>query len=232
MQNNTPYSRSKIRNNYKVIIIGDSGVGKTSISQKYSNDAFFESEQHTIGVSYLTKLVKSKGPNEPDRKMCIWDTAGQERFFSIVKMYFKNCRGICCVYDVTDIQSLKNCEKWLDESAKHISATEEKIPIILLGNKYDRVSDSNSNLFGKKEQLIANEILIEEYERKYNITHFHCSAKTGYKIEEAFYYLLSCMLPNEPSDSELVTIAEDEEIMLDNMIHNMTKVKCSKCIIS
>ena len=186
---------------YKIIMLGDSNTGKTSFVQQYSINQFYNKESNTIGVSYITKIIKSPKTNN-QAKVCIWDTAGQDRFFSIVKMYFKFAMGICCVYDITNINSLKNCERWLDESLSHINGNnyenlsqnkdeyeEPKVPILLIGNKIDLVQEKNN--FNEKYR---NKI-IDTYILKYNLVHYECSAKTGENVNEAILELISRMNP-------------------------------------
>ena len=111
---------------YKVIVIGDSGCGKTSISQKYARNFFSGKEENTIGVSYLTKQYKEEETGKI-KKICIWDTAGQERYFSLIKLYFKRARGVICVYDISQLNTLKNCETWLSEIMSYINNLKKRI---------------------------------------------------------------------------------------------------------
>ena len=130
---------------YKVIMIGDSGTGKTSISLQYCLDHFNEKEANTIGVSYLSKYMYQENEDKSDKKLCkicIWDTAGQERFMSIVKLYYKQLNGIFCVYDVNNVTSLFNTEKWINESLS-VHKDPSKVPLILFGNKNDIYDESN-----------------------------------------------------------------------------------------
>ena len=178
---------------YKVIMLGDSGSGKTSIVQQYVLNKFYERESNTIGVSYLTKkLLNTKTKNMA--KLCIWDTAGQDRFFSIVKMYFKFARGICCVYDITRPNTLKNCERWIEEAMKSLPnyPDHNPIPITLIGNKIDLQKSGEFNTLNDKSCIRT----ILELEKKYNLKHFTCSAKTGENIKEAIEYLVWNMEPN------------------------------------
>lgn len=192
---------------YKVIIIGDSSCGKTSISQKYSKDYFSENESNTIGVAYLTKQFENHETGKTT-KICFWDTAGQERYFSIVKLYFKNARGIICVYDINDINTLKNCHKWLSQAKEYLNDEKElNIPIILVGNKCDLMSDS------QKEEKIRNS-LIEEYKSSYNVCHFITSAKTGENIENMMNHLIGLMTPNQVQEKDSIYIGENNESKL------------------
>lgn len=183
---------------YKVIVVGNSGVGKTSLTQKYVLDKFMENELNTIGVAYLTKnFINKKGINKI-KKMCFWDTAGQERFFSIVQMYFKDCQGVVCVYDITNIKSLIDCEIWIKEAIKNIKDEKKEelnIPIFLLGNKNDVIESSEMKQHQyilQKEQIDS---LVKYYETTYNVKHYKTSAKNGENLDEIFEELMSQMTP-------------------------------------
>lgn len=202
-----------IRKVYKVIMIGNSGVGKTSIITRFVHDRFLEKEGHTIGVSYLTKtLCDSK--NKVIHKLCLWDTAGQERFYSIVKMYFKKCQGIICVYDITDIKSLIDCDMWLREVRTHLEESNDTVPIILIGNKLDLI-DSRKKEIGGNNTIPETECkmkeMIMQYEADYNIKHFCTDAKYGTGITEAFHFIMNCMTPHCIYNKDFHYVAEKEQ---------------------
>ena len=186
---------------YKVIVIGDSGCGKTSLSQKYARNYFSEEEENTIGVSYLTKQYNDEETGKI-KKICIWDTAGQERFFSLIKLYFKHARGVICVYDVSRLNTLKNCEMWLSQIMEYISNEDNYIiPVVLVGNKSDiELTEINK---------LAHDNMVKEYIKNYNLTHFYTSAKTGENIENMMNHLIRNMIPNVPDDRSKIYIGSD-----------------------
>jgi small GTP-binding protein len=206
---------------YKVIVVGNSGVGKTSLTQKYVMDLFIDNEPNTIGVAYLTKIYNHRERNVT-KKVCIWDTAGQERFFSIVQMYFKDCQGVVCVYDVTDIKSLMDCDMWIQEAKKYIheqDIDEANIPIFLLGNKYDLL-DSNAEIKRKYElQKEKIKSLIEHYKNIYNVEHYETNAKYGDNLDRIFLNLIKYMTPKSYDDD-----------CIDLLTSESKKEKC--CILS
>ena len=117
---------------FKIIFLGDSGVGKTNIMKRFSEDQFFFNSKPTIGVDFRTKIVKIKNHVI---KLQIWDTAGQERYKSFTKAYFKDCKGILMVYDVTSRASFENLSKWttlIQDQSKV-----DNLPVVLVGNKID-----------------------------------------------------------------------------------------------
>ena len=116
---------------FKIILIGDSGVGKSSILFRYTDDKFRPTIVNTIGIDFRTKTVIVDGKIV---KLQLWDTAGQERFNSIAKYYYKHTDAVIFVYDLTSLQSFKNMETW----AKYITVdTSLGIEKIILGNKSD-----------------------------------------------------------------------------------------------
>ena len=116
---------------YKIIIIGNSGVGKSNILGRYLKNEFKEDTKSTVGVEFGSKKVKVNGINI---KLQVWDTAGEERYRSITSAYYKGSKGCFIVYDITSTQSFNDIEKWYDEIVK---ITDKNISIILVGNKCD-----------------------------------------------------------------------------------------------
>ena len=120
---------------YKIIIIGNSGVGKSNILGRYLNDEFQQDTKSTVGVEFGSKKFKI---GNSSIKLQIWDTAGQERYRSITSAYYKGSKGCFIVYDITSQQSFDDVEKWYEEISK---ITEKNISIILVGNKCDLESE-------------------------------------------------------------------------------------------
>ena len=120
---------------YKIIIIGDSGVGKSNILGRYLNNEFKQETKSTVGVEFGSKKLKVSGINI---KLQIWDTAGQERYRAITSAYYKGSKGCFIVYDITSTQSFDDVEKWYEEIIK---ITEKGISLILVGNKSDLESE-------------------------------------------------------------------------------------------
>tara|TARA_A100001015_G_scaffold315616_1_gene427872 strand:- start:5878 stop:6429 length:552 start_codon:yes stop_codon:yes gene_type:complete len=154
-------------NNKKIVILGESAVGKSSILLRYLYGKFRETSESTIGAAYSSKLVtNSDGKKE---KIEIWDTAGQERYKSLVPMYYRDAHGALVVYDITNKESIKEAHKWVHELKLK---GPPGIKIVILGNKLD---------------------LIEGYPSTNDFmdSHYYVSAKTGYNIEDAFHWLIT-----------------------------------------
>lgn len=161
---------------YKIIMVGNSEAGKTSLCTKYCCNVFPRTEGHTIGVSFMTKGVQE---DNIYHKLNIWDTAGQERFNSIIKLYFKNMNGAICMYDVTNLDSLKDTEKWITEIYEYYGYGKQP-KIILVGNKIDLLYDNIKSFEEKKRIFIeSNENYINYLKEKYELLdHFIISCKT------------------------------------------------------
>lgn len=119
----------------KVIIIGDSGVGKTNILTRYCEGIFKESYVATIGVDFKIKLIQH---GDKKVKLQIWDTAGQERFKNITQTYYKGAAGIILVYAINNIESFRNLNSWIRQIE---NTSNEDSTIILLGAKSDLSPD-------------------------------------------------------------------------------------------
>ena len=119
-------------NSYKILLLGNTFVGKSSILIKYSDDYFPENYIATVGLDYRLKHFDL--PNGQKGKIQIWDTAGQDRFKSITKNYYNNSNGIILVYSVIDKKSFDDISNWIEEIKEQ---TKDDIIIFLVGNKID-----------------------------------------------------------------------------------------------
>ena len=154
---------------FKVLLIGNSGVGKSSLLLRFSDDTFTGNFMPTIGVDFKIRTLEVDGKTI---KLQIWDTAGQERFKTITSSYYKGAHGIIVVYDVTDKESYKNIDTWMNEVEKHAS---DNVSRILVGNKSD-LEDSRQVSTDEGKELADT----------YNIRFVETSAKESANVEEAF----------------------------------------------
>lgn len=154
----------------KLLMIGDSNVGKTCILTKYVTNTFTDDFTTTIGIDFHIKRI---AVNDKIVKLQLWDTAGQERFRSVTIGYFRGAQGAFIVYDVTNRESFNNIKKWIEDINKNCY---KGIIIFLVGNKIDEIHN---------RQVSTEEG--KELGKKYNINYFECSAKTGKNIEEIYF---------------------------------------------
>lgn len=153
----------------KLLLIGDSGVGKSCLLLRFSDDSFTTSFITTIGIDFKIKTIELDGKRI---KLQIWDTAGQERFRTITTAYYRGAMGILLVYDVTDEQSFQNIRNWIRNIEQHAADNVDKI---LVGNKCDMVHEKMVDT--DKGQTLAQE---------YSIKFFETSAKANINVVEAF----------------------------------------------
>ena len=158
---------------FKIVLIGDTSVGKTNILSKYLSDEFDPESKATVGVEFGTKNFKIENNIV---KVQIWDTAGQERYRSITNAYYKGAKGALLVYDITNKKSFDNLDRWISDLKIN---GDEKISIVLLGNKSDLES----------QRVIST----EEGKNKAELFKFafmETSALNGSNIEKAFDELI------------------------------------------
>lgn len=155
----------------KVILVGESGAGKTSVLGRFTDDVFTESFLSTIGVDFRIKTVQLSDGKV--MKMQVWDTSGQERFRSITQSYYRGAHAAIIVYDISSIDSFRAVPGWLEGVMKHCS---ESVLVMLLGNK--------SDLAFKRQ---VHESVVQEFVEEHKIPLFYeVSAKSGSNVEEAF----------------------------------------------
>lgn len=158
---------------FKFIIIGDSGIGKSCLISRFTNNSFIEEHDMTIGVEFGSKVVDI---NDCKIKIQLWDTAGQECFRSITRSYYKDSIGVVLCYDTTNITSFYNIVKWMDEIKKECC---NNVVIMLVGTKNDLTT---------KRQVAYKEARI--FADKHNMLFCETSAKNNFHITECFNNLL------------------------------------------
>ncbi|CAD8110954.1 unnamed protein product [Paramecium primaurelia] len=149
---------------FKLILLGDSNVGKTSILKRYSENTFSEQQAPTIGLAFYKKVVERKNIKIT---LEIWDTAGQEKFKKIAPIYYRNAQAVLICFDVSKRDTLEGAKRWLEEIDKYLNSDCVKF---LVGNKQDQ-GDFN-----------VDQAFLENNHMKYIQT----SAKTGYNIDKLF----------------------------------------------
>uniref|UniRef100_A0A1A8EL46 Ras-related protein SEC4 n=2 Tax=Nothobranchius korthausae TaxID=1143690 RepID=A0A1A8EL46_9TELE len=157
---------------FKLLIIGNSSVGKTSFLFRYADDSFSNSFVSTVGIDFKVKTVYR---NDKRIKMQIWDTAGQERFRTITTAYYRGAMGIMLVYDITNEKSYDNIRNWIRNIEENASADVERM---VLGNKCD-MNDQRQVSKERGEKLAID----------YGIKFLETSAKSSINVENAFLTL-------------------------------------------
>lgn len=185
----------------KVIILGDSGVGKTSLMNQYVNKKFSSQYKATIGADFLTKEIVVGNRLVT---LQIWDTAGQERFQSLGCAFYRGADSCVLVFDLTNSVTFRNVNTWKDEFLLYCNPTDpDKFPFVLLGNKADM------------ESRVISYQRAQAYALANGLSYFETSAKTGANIESAFQKVAQSVennmcddLDNDPYDN-LIVIKSD-----------------------
>merc|ERR1711959_316984 len=154
---------------FKLVLLGDSAVGKSSLVLRFVRGQFFEYQESTIGAAFLTQNVSL---NDYTVKFEIWDTAGQERYHSLAPMYYRGAAAAVVVYDITSQDSFSRAKAWVKELQRQGSPS---IVIALAGNKCDLAS---------KRKVETSEAA--EYSKDNGLFHIETSAKTALNVEELF----------------------------------------------
>uniref|UniRef100_A0A6T1D037 Uncharacterized protein n=1 Tax=Alexandrium monilatum TaxID=311494 RepID=A0A6T1D037_9DINO len=159
---------------FKLVLIGDSGAGKSCLLLRFADDTFTDSYITTIGVDFRFKTIPV---DKKTIKLQIWDTAGQERFRTITSAYYRGADGIVLVYDITDRESFLNIETWLNEVNRYVNENTCKI---LIGNKCDETAERQVSTEEAKKK--AEEL---------GIPFIEASAKEKINVEAAFQMVTS-----------------------------------------
>jgi small GTP-binding protein len=167
--------------NFKFIIVGSSGVGKTAILKRLVEDTFTEDSLATIGVEFDSTVI---AVDNRKVKLQIWDTAGQDRFRSIAKAYYRNAAGVFVVYDLADRKSYDDLNSWLTDIHALCDAN---AVVMLVGNKAD--------LAHRRVVTVAE---AESFAKHHHIQYMETSAKMGANIREAFVKVTAAILGKKP----------------------------------
>ena len=203
--------------NYKIAIIGNQHVGKTTILSRYKYEATDDTYAPTVGIDFLTKNVFLE---DKTIRLIMWDTAGQERFKSLIPSYLKNANCIILTYDITDRSSFTSLNKWLSDARDNIV---EGTYLILCGNKID-LND---------KRVIAKEDA-EKFAKDNNIDYAETSATTGEGINELFNTIIGkfCNVPmvnkEEKDDDDLDGIGSHNIALRDLTKEEEIKIEQQK----
>ena len=181
---------------FKIMLVGDSGVGKSCLLMRFCDDSFTDNYISTIGVDFKIRTIDI---DNKTIKLQIWDTAGQERFRCITSSFYRSPHGIIVVYDVTDPVTFKNVAGWLNEVEKYSS---DNISKLLIGNKSDLVSRREVEFSTAKSFADQQGIPIIE-----------ASAKSANNVEQAFLRLASDIknrMPTKPQGDGGTTVVKQD----------------------
>jgi len=191
---------------FKIVLVGDSGVGKSNLLSRFTRNTFTVDEKSTIGVEFATRIIPMN--DQKKIKAQIWDTAGQERYRAITNAYYRGALGAILVFDVTRKTSFDNIPRWLRELRDHAN---KDIVLILVGNKSDLVTPinttssttstttnttntntnnntipNNTNDEDTDAQRQVNEQMAQQMAKDFDIPYIETSAKSGINVEDSF----------------------------------------------
>ncbi|KAK6121230.1 hypothetical protein DH2020_045004 [Rehmannia glutinosa] len=201
---------------FKVVLIGDSGVGKSNLLSRFTRNEFCLESKSTIGVEFATRTLQVEGRTV---KAQIWDTAGQERYRAITSAYYRGALGALLVYDVTKPTTFDNVSRWLKELRDH---ADSNIVIMLIGNKTDL----------KHLRAVATEDA-QGFAEKEGLSFIETSALEATNVEKAFQTILSeiyriiskkSLSSNEPAPTN---IKEGKTLVVGPQETNTKKACCS-----
>jgi small GTP-binding protein len=161
----------------KFVVIGDSGVGKTSILRRLSEGRFVPDTQSTMGVEHFTHLVTI---GQQPIRLLLWDTAGQERFYSVARNYFREALGVILVFDIGDRRGFDSLGNWLRDVR---SDADPHCSVVLIGNKLDRA-----------DRRLVSSAEGEAFARGQGIAYLEASALDGTNVDEAFVKVTTDLL--------------------------------------
>jgi len=192
----------------KLLLLGDSSVGKTSILLKYISNKFDESSISTVGVDYMDKIIDY---NKFKIKLQIWDTSGEEKFRTITKNFYRNADGLLVVFDLTKKESYDHIRIWINEAKEN----NDKLKTILIGNKLDL----------KDERIVAIDVA-KQFAEKNNLKYIETSAKDGTNINESFQAIIDLLFDGKSSEEILHEFTKQDSSL--SVVDDSMEVKKKK----
>ncbi|XP_048830450.1 ras-related protein Rab-15 [Brienomyrus brachyistius] len=185
---------------FKLLLLGDSGVGKTCLLCRFTDNEFHSSHISTIGVDFKMKTLEIDGIKV---RIQIWDTAGQERYQTITKQYYRRAQGIFLVYDITSERSFQHIMKWASDVDEYAP---DQVQKILIGNKSDE--DQKRQVATEQGNKLA---------KTYGMDFFETSACTNYNIKESFTRLTELVLQANKKELDVLRVPFGEELSVADL---------------
>lgn len=161
---------------FKFVMVGDIGVGKSSLIRRFADDEYDDEYVATIGVDFRFRTIQINGKKI---KIQIWDTAGQEKFKSVITSYLRGADGVIICYDLADQKTFEHVENWILEIKSLEASEKKKIVSIIVGNKADLIGETD-------QQYIVPVDVVKKLANKYGVHFFEASAKKASNVETVF----------------------------------------------
>ena len=180
---------------FKIITLGESGIGKTSLIKRFAHDIFEENHLASIGLDFLIKVIDIENKII---KIQLWDICGSERFKTVSPSYYRRTNGAIVAYDISYKWSFDRVKFWVNEVKKH---PEIKTNVVIVGTKCDILDREVTEEEGKK---LADEL---------GVKYFETSAKTGYNVNEAYNFLIKDIIDNyKDFERKKIELKKDDKI--------------------
>ena len=198
---------------YKLVILGEGRVGKTSLLMRYFKKIFNVNEKSTVNPAFHEKTENYKGKKY---EFTFWDTAGQERYNALNAIYYQNAVGALIVYDVTIPETFNKVKDWVNTLREIV---DKNIIFVIAGNKFDLCD---------KKLKEKNEEIVNDYCEKEKCQHFYTSAKTGFNVQNVFECLIKKVLENIEKNPDIVNKKKGRRLEI-SAHEDETKQKKRKC---
>lgn len=182
---------------FKIVVIGDSGVGKTNLVSQFVDGVFFDDEKPTVGVEFSSKSLRL---GEKDIRCQIWDTAGQERFRSVTKAYYNGAAGAIVAFDLTNSRSFESVGRWIEEAEEN---TKKETVVLLVGNKSD---------LGHKREVSLEKVEGWLSLNKNRVVYMETSALSGDNVEQAFTALIQGICEQKKLEMEDLKLGKKSSV--------------------
>ncbi|MHA1583377.1 MAG: Rab family GTPase [Candidatus Baldrarchaeia archaeon] len=197
---------------FKIVLIGDGGVGKTTLRRRWMGEGFVTSYILTVGADFAVKTLIT--PYGHEVKFQIWDLGGQPHFKEVRKTFYAGTAGALVVYDVTDRKSYNNVFGWIEEMLKHVK---QKIPIVLVGNKID-LRNNVPDTITTEEGINLRKEIMEKY--GLDVLFIETSAKTGENVDKAFQGMAKLLL----HQLGVIELKDEEKIVVVSSAPSQSEV--------